>query len=156
MSGDSQKLVARGTLRPSGGSADTWELHPNGWRFAAGHVAKLELLSADAPYARASNATFSVSVSDLELRLPTLEGTPSTASAPSTACPGRKVKVKVPRRLRHVRVVADGRRIRLRHRRATIDLGSFASDVVVVRVKGRTAAGKRYRRTRRYPNCPRG
>lgn len=72
--GPNQRLVARGILRPTGGMTDTWELHPNGWRFAPGHVAKLELLSSDAPYARRSNSTFTVSVLDLDLRLPTLEG----------------------------------------------------------------------------------
>jgi dienelactone hydrolase len=75
--GGSQRLVARGTLRPSGGATDTWELHANGWRFAAGHVAKLELLSSDPPYARPSNVAFTVGVSGLELRLPTLERAPS-------------------------------------------------------------------------------
>jgi hypothetical protein len=75
--GGNQRLVARGTLRPSGGATDTWELHSNGWRFAAGHVAKLELLSSDPPYARPSNAAFTVGVSGLELRLPTLERAPS-------------------------------------------------------------------------------
>jgi hypothetical protein len=72
--GGSQRLVARGTLRPTGGATDTWELHPNGWRFAAAHVAKLELLSSDPPYSRPSNGAFSVAVSDLTLRLPTREG----------------------------------------------------------------------------------
>jgi hypothetical protein len=71
--GDNQRLVARGTLRPSGGLTDTWELHANGWRFAAGHVPKLELLGSDPPYARPSNAAFIVAVSDLKLRLPTRE-----------------------------------------------------------------------------------
>ena len=74
VSGGTQTLVARGTYRPSGGTSDSWELHPNGWRFEAGHVAKLELLTSDAPYARASNAAFTVDVGELELRLPTLEG----------------------------------------------------------------------------------
>jgi predicted acyl esterase len=72
--GTNQRLVARGILRPTGGATDTWELHPNGWRFAPGHVAKLELLSSDAPYTRPSNSAFTVTVSDLELQLPTLEG----------------------------------------------------------------------------------
>jgi X-Pro dipeptidyl-peptidase (S15 family) len=85
VAGDSQRLVARGTLRPSGGATDTWELHANGWRFAAGHVAKLELLGADPPYARPSNAAFTVEVSNLELRLPTREGAaPMGAAAPGT------------------------------------------------------------------------
>jgi hypothetical protein len=82
--GANQRLVARGTLRPSGGATDTWELHANGWRFAKGHVAKLELLSSDAPYARPSNSAFTVGVSDLDLRLPTREAAPSTG-APSPA-----------------------------------------------------------------------
>lgn len=43
--GAGQTLVARGLYRPSGGAADTFELHANGWHFAAGHVAKLELLA---------------------------------------------------------------------------------------------------------------
>jgi hypothetical protein len=50
-----------------------WQLHANGWRFAAGHVAKLELLGADPPYARPSNGTFQVGVADLDLRLPVRE-----------------------------------------------------------------------------------
>jgi predicted acyl esterase len=80
VAGGNQRLVARGTLRPTGGATDTWELHPNGWRFAAEHVAKLELLSADPPYARASNSAFTVRVSDLELRLPTRERAPTTTA----------------------------------------------------------------------------
>jgi hypothetical protein len=60
-------------LRTSGQASDTWQLHANGWRFAAGHVAKLELLGADAPYARPSNGSFKVTVQSLELRLPVRE-----------------------------------------------------------------------------------
>jgi hypothetical protein len=153
--GGHQTLVARGTMRPSGGATDTWELHANGWRFVAGHIAKLELLNADAPYARPSNASFSVGVSDLELRLPSLEGRAPTALSGLAACAGRKVKIMIPRGLRHVRVVASGRRIRVRHRHATIDLTSLGPDVAV-RVNGRTAAGKRYSRKHRYRACPDG
>jgi hypothetical protein len=69
--GSSQTLVARGTYRPSGTGTEVWQLHANGWRFAAGHVPKLELLGADAPYTRVSTGAFSVSVGQLELRLPT-------------------------------------------------------------------------------------
>ena len=69
--GRSQTLVARGTYRPHGGPAtEVWQLHANGWRFAPGHVPKLELLGADAPYTRVSNGSFSVNVERLELRLP--------------------------------------------------------------------------------------
>lgn len=69
-------LVARGLWRPrTGGSPvrEVFQLHPNGYKFAAEHVAKLELLPADAPYSRPSNAQLPVIVQDLELRLPVLE-----------------------------------------------------------------------------------
>src|SRR5262249_27165932 len=42
-------------------------------RFAPGHVAKLELLPSDAPYARPSNLQMAITVSNLQLRLPVLE-----------------------------------------------------------------------------------
>ncbi len=77
VSGD-ETLVARGLYRPeinSGTEAtrQVFQLHPNGWKFAAGHVAKLELLPADQPYGRNSNGQAAVTVSNLELRLPVLE-----------------------------------------------------------------------------------
>ena len=52
-----ETLVARGLYRPDGDRDPTqvFQLHPNGWKFAQGHVAKLELLPADSPYGRASN-----------------------------------------------------------------------------------------------------
>ena len=46
------------------------ELHPNGWRFRRGHVAELELLGQDAPYARPSNGEFEVDVKRLRVTLP--------------------------------------------------------------------------------------
>ena len=42
------------------------------WRFADGHLPKLELLGNDAPYSRPSNTPFAIEVTDLELRLPLL------------------------------------------------------------------------------------
>lgn len=71
--GASQHLVARGLYRPRGVARDAFELHANGWRFAPGHVAELELLGSDAPYGRASNAAFTVDVSNLRLALPVRE-----------------------------------------------------------------------------------
>jgi hypothetical protein len=71
--GSSQTLVARGSFRPSGDGAAVWQLHPGAWRFAAGHVPKLELLGADPPFARPSNGSFSVEVGRIELRLPVRE-----------------------------------------------------------------------------------
>ncbi len=68
--GGSQTLVARGSYRPAGSGTETWELHANGWRFARGHVPKLELLAGDPPYSRPSNLPFTVAVERLALTLP--------------------------------------------------------------------------------------
>jgi predicted acyl esterase len=92
--GGQQTLVARGTYRPEIGINPTrqvFQLHPNAWRFEPGHVAKLELLPADAPAHRASNGQGPVTVSNLELRLPTRElpGTGlSQLPAPKVVPPG--------------------------------------------------------------------
>jgi len=79
-SSGTQTLVARGVYRPSGSGAVTFQLHPGAWHFAAGHIAKLELLSNDSPYVRTSNGKFSISVSDLSLQLPVHE-TPGAKGA---------------------------------------------------------------------------
>ena len=56
-----------------------FQLHPNGYKFADGHVAKLELLPKDSgtvagnSYGRTSNNQANVTVENLELRLPVLE-----------------------------------------------------------------------------------
>ncbi|MBN1530728.1 MAG: acetylxylan esterase [Thermoleophilaceae bacterium] len=71
--GATQQLVARGLLRPRKGSRQVFQLHPNGWRFRAGHVPKLELVGRDTPYGRPSNFEWSIRVSDLRLRLPVHE-----------------------------------------------------------------------------------
>jgi predicted acyl esterase len=73
-----ETLVARALYRPeinSGmlGTHQVFQLHPVGWKFEPGHVAKLELLPQDAPYGRVSNGQLPVTVSNLELRLPVLE-----------------------------------------------------------------------------------
>jgi len=72
--GGTESLVARGLLRPGVGGEDVvFQLHPQAYRFAEGHVVKLELLPSDAPYSRPANAQGPVTVSNLELRLPVLE-----------------------------------------------------------------------------------
>ncbi len=71
-----QTLIARGLWRPVTAEApvrQVFQLHPNAWRFAEGHVAKLELLSKDTPYAQTSNAQADITVSNLEVRLPVRE-----------------------------------------------------------------------------------
>jgi acetyl esterase/lipase len=72
--GKTQTLVARGEYRPRGNArTQLWQLHANGWRFAPGHVPKLELLGASPPSSRPSNGDFSVTVERLELLLPVRE-----------------------------------------------------------------------------------
>jgi X-Pro dipeptidyl-peptidase C-terminal non-catalytic domain/X-Pro dipeptidyl-peptidase (S15 family) len=71
---NTETLVCRGLYRindsaPNG--QQTFQLHPGAWRFAPGHIPKLELLGQDPPYARPSNGTFSIAVSSLQLTLPT-------------------------------------------------------------------------------------
>lgn len=71
-----ETLVARGVYRPASSTAAkrvVFQLHPNAYRFAPGHVAKLELLPSDAPYDRVSNGQAPVTVANLDLRLPVLE-----------------------------------------------------------------------------------
>jgi hypothetical protein len=70
---NTETLVARGLYRidpanPNG--RQVFQLHPGAWRFAGGHVPKLELLGRDQLYARDSNGEFSIEVRDLSLALP--------------------------------------------------------------------------------------
>jgi hypothetical protein len=80
-----QSLVARGIYRPDEQGRQVFQLHANGWRFAPGHVAKLQLLGRDAPYARTSNGQFEVEVKDVDVRLPVREaiGTPAPPFVPA-------------------------------------------------------------------------
>jgi predicted acyl esterase len=69
-----ESFVDRGTFRPEAGKhTAVFQLHPNGWHFAPGHVARLQLLGRDAPFARPSNGSFSITASKLHLRLPVHE-----------------------------------------------------------------------------------
>jgi predicted acyl esterase len=103
--GASQTLVARGVLRPSGQGTETWQLHANGWRFAAGHVPKLELLGADPPFGRPSNGSFGVRVERLTLRLPVREATASRR-------PRLRLRLRCRRRGLRARATITGARAR--------------------------------------------
>ena len=92
-SSNTETLVARGVYRIDSSDPDglqVFQLHPGAWHFAAGHTPKLELLGQDPPYVRTSNGQFSISVSDLQLRLPVHEvpgapGTPASVTSPLPA-----------------------------------------------------------------------
>jgi dienelactone hydrolase len=88
-----ETLVARQLYRPAVGSAkQVFELHPSGHLFAAGHVAKLELLPKDAGgsslsnYGRPANGQGDITVSNLDLRLPVLES-PGASGGQVVAAP---------------------------------------------------------------------
>jgi predicted acyl esterase len=68
-----QRLVSRGVYRLDEGQNGpiVFQLHGNGYRFAAGDTVKLQLLGRDAPYYRASNGVFSLEASDVTVTLPT-------------------------------------------------------------------------------------
>src|SRR5262249_7123588 len=76
--------------RTDNAARQVFQLHPNGWTFAPGHIAKLELLGQSAPFGRPSNGSFTVRVSNLELRLPVLDepdGDVIKAPAPAVTPP---------------------------------------------------------------------
>ncbi|MBA2522472.1 MAG: acetylxylan esterase [Solirubrobacterales bacterium] len=87
--GGNETLVARGVYRPDvtaagAGTRQVFQLHANGYRFAPGHVAKLELRPSDPPGGRDSNGQQLITVSNVDLRLPVLEppGSSATVTAP--------------------------------------------------------------------------
>jgi hypothetical protein len=80
--------VERGLFRPKlddGSTTQVFQLHPNVYHLADGHLLKLELLPDDAPYSIVNATTpddaaqHAITVSDLELRVPTMDA-PGSAS----------------------------------------------------------------------------
>jgi predicted acyl esterase len=70
-----QRLITRGvySLKNNQQGDIVFQLHGNGWRFAKGDVAELQLLGRDAPYYQAPNQSVSVTVSKLQVSLPKLK-----------------------------------------------------------------------------------
>jgi Acetyl xylan esterase (AXE1) len=92
--GGTETLVDRQLFRPLAGSArQVFQLHPSGHLFAAGHVAKLELLPRDSggsglnSYGRAANGQGAITVSKLDFRLPVLESPGSAGGQVKGAAP---------------------------------------------------------------------
>ena len=76
--GATQTLVARALYRPRPGKHQVFQLHPNGWHFAAGHVPKLELVGSDSPTAA------------VELRLVDQGVAPCSSAYPCTTGPAAR------------------------------------------------------------------
>ncbi len=152
--GATQRLVARGTLRPTGGAQDVFELHATGWRFEAGHVPRLELLGQDAPFGRPSNAVFTIDVRSLSLDLP--------VRTAASRCAGRR-RVLVHLRLRRgERLRSASVRILPRRARRAAVVGRTGVRVVLdglprgrqtVVIRGTTSRGRLVRDVRRYRTC---
>jgi fermentation-respiration switch protein FrsA (DUF1100 family) len=70
--GGEQTLVARGVYRLEDDQSGriAFQLFGNGWRFARGHVAKLELVGSDTNFLRPSNFSFRVGVTKARVELP--------------------------------------------------------------------------------------
>jgi predicted acyl esterase len=87
-----QVLISRGVYRLTDNQRGsvTFQLSGNGYRFAAGHKPRLQLLGRDAPYYRASNGSFSVKVSGLRVVLPVAEHPGSVAGVGTAPSLGRK------------------------------------------------------------------
>jgi dienelactone hydrolase len=152
--GATQRLVARGTLRPTGGAQDVFELHATGWRFEAGHVPRLELLGQDAPFGRPSNGTFTVEVRSLSLDLP--------VRGPVLRCASRRHVVVHLRLRRGERLRRASVRILPRPSRRAAVVGRDGVRIVLdglprgrrtVVVRGTTSRGRGVRVVRRYRTC---
>jgi hypothetical protein len=78
-----------GSIGPPRAGARSSNCIPSRGTFAAGPVVRLELVGRDAHYARASNGTFEVGVSALELRLPVRERRGAQVRRPLAPVPGR-------------------------------------------------------------------
>ena len=75
--GGTQQLVGRAIYRPinpgGGFTKQVFQIYPQVWNVAAGHVLKLQLMVQDSTYARTSTSPQSIQVKNLELRVPTIE-----------------------------------------------------------------------------------
>jgi fermentation-respiration switch protein FrsA (DUF1100 family) len=86
------RLISRGDYRLLNNQTGriTFQLHGNGYRFAAGHHVELQLRGNDAPYYRPSNdAAFTVKVSDVKVSLPLPAAPLKVTVRPSHALAGR-------------------------------------------------------------------
>ena len=91
VSAKTEQLIGRAMLRPlnpgGGFTKQQFQLHPQAWNVASGHVVKLELLTGDSTYARNSSSPHSVQVKNLELRVPTTDAPGSAEGLVQTPLP---------------------------------------------------------------------
>ncbi len=89
--GGTQQLIGRAIYRPTnpggGFTKQVFQLYPQVWNVAAGHVLKLQLMVQDSTYARSSSTPQSIQVKNLELRVPTIEKPGSDGGLVQTPLP---------------------------------------------------------------------
>jgi len=92
-----QTLVTHGIYRPQTQVHEyqVFQLHPNGWFFAAGHIPKLELVGQSPPYGREAGGSYWISIAGIELRLPVIEA-PDGGAVLATAAPVERLDFDVP------------------------------------------------------------
>ncbi len=88
--GATQRLIARGVVRPTGAAREVFQLHPQAWTVQPGHVLKLELLARDSTYLLTPTGQGSVTVSDLQLRLPVVDAAGKDLGAVRVEAPAAK------------------------------------------------------------------
>ena len=153
-----QVLISRGVyrLRDNEQGALVFQLHGNGYRFAAGHTPKLEVLGRDSPYLRASNGDFSVKVSQLQVHLPVAEqpGSNSQIVAPNstffTSAGRGRSRLSVRMRVSKARVLSTSGRLVL-PKGVSRARGCRGRVNVLVRAGRRSVASRRL--TVRHSNC---
>jgi X-Pro dipeptidyl-peptidase (S15 family) len=173
---NTETLVARGIYRidssaPNG--QQIFQLHPGAWHFAAGHIPKLELLGQDPPYARTSNGQFSISVSELQLRLPVHEapGTspnvirPKRAASRQTCLSKRRLTIHIADHVREspgkgrivsAEVILAGHivaRLKAPHLVAHVSLARLPKGSIKITIKAKTANGKTLTSSTTYHTC---
>ena len=82
-----QRLVTRGAYRllPDQRGVALFQLHGNGYRFAAGHRVRLELVGREPDYLRPSNGAFTVTLGPISVELPVRQRTGPGVVAPRYA-----------------------------------------------------------------------
>jgi hypothetical protein len=89
--GATQRLIARGVVRPTGVGREVFQLHPQAWTVQPGHALKLELLAQDSQYLRTPTGQQAVQVSALELRLPVVDAPGTDLGGLTVAAPAAKI-----------------------------------------------------------------
>jgi poly(hydroxyalkanoate) depolymerase family esterase len=93
-----------------------------------------------------------------ETSMPCAEASaPYQSPQPATTCPARWRVVRVPAHATHLRATAGGRAVRVRHAKARgtvlVHLPATQAPSTTIRVRGRTAAGRPFTRSRTLKGC---